>query len=139
MVEIDVKEVDEIATNEVLQAQMAQILGVQDLLTVKEFINPLAEDIDDQDKDIMEAIIETYSQDQEDDVGEEGEEEIEPLVLISEAISAPETLQRFEIAREDGSQNIMMLDSLTRELLVLQVSKKSQRTVDSFFVCKIES
>jgi hypothetical protein len=139
MVEIDVKEVDEIATNEVLQAQMAQILGVQDLLTVKEFVNPLAEDIDDQDKDIMEAIIEAYSQDQEDDVGEEGEEEIEPLVLISEAISAPETLQRFEIAREDGSQNIMMLDSLTRELLVLQVSKKSQRTVDSFFVCKIES
>jgi hypothetical protein len=118
---------------------MAQILGVQDLLTVEEFINPPAKDIDDQDEHIMEAIIETYSQDQEDDVGEEGDEEIEPLVLISEAISALETLQRFEIAREDGSQIIRMLDSLTRELLALQVSKKSQRTIDSFFVCKIES
>jgi hypothetical protein len=139
LVKIDVKEVDEIAANEALQAQMAQISGVQDLLTVEEFINPPAEDIDDQEGDIVEAIIETYSQDQEDDVGEEGDGEIEPPVLISEAISALETLQRFEIAREDGSQNIRVLDSLARELSALQVSKKSQRTLDSFFVCKMES
>jgi hypothetical protein len=75
---------------------------------------------------------ETYSQDQEDDIGEEGDGEIEPPVLISEAISALETLQRFEIAREDGSQNIRVLNSLARELSALQVSKKSQRTLDSF-------
>jgi hypothetical protein len=87
----------------------------------------------------VEAIIETYSQDQEDNIGEEGDGEIEPPVLISEAISALETLQRFEIAREDGSQNIRVLDSLARELSALQVSKKSQRTLDSFFVCKMES
>jgi hypothetical protein len=116
-----------------LQAQMVQISGVQDLLTVEEFSNPPAEDIDDQEGDIIEAIIETYSQDQEDDIGEEGDGEIEPPVLISEAISALETLQRFEIAREDGLQNIRVLDSLARELSVLQVSKKSQRTLDSFF------
>jgi hypothetical protein len=135
-VEVEVREVDEIADQEALQAQMAQISGVQDLLTVEEFVNPLAEEIEDLDEDIMEAIIETYSQDQEDDVGEEGDEEIEPLVSISEAIRALETLQRFEVAREDRSQNIRMLDSLARELSALQVSKKSQRTLDSFFVCK---
>ena len=115
---------------------MTQILGVQDLLTVEEFINPLAEEIIDQDQDIMEAIIETYSQDQEEDVGEEGDGEIEPLVPISEAIRALETLQRFEVAREDGSQNIKALDSLARELWTLQISKKSQRTLDSFFIHK---
>jgi predicted unusual protein kinase regulating ubiquinone biosynthesis (AarF/ABC1/UbiB family) len=127
-VEVEVREVDEIADQEALQAQMAQISGVQDLLTVEEFVNPLAEEIEDLDEDIMEAIIETYSQGQEDDVGEEGDEEIEPLVSISEAIRALETLQRFEVAREDRSQNIRMLDSLARELSALQVSKKSQRT-----------
>jgi hypothetical protein len=40
----------------------------------------------------MQAIIETYSQDQDDDTGEEGDEEIEPPVPISEAICALETL-----------------------------------------------
>jgi hypothetical protein len=101
-------------------------------ITIPYTVNPPAEDIDDQEGDIIEAIIETYSQDQEDDIGEEGDREIEPPVLISEAISALETLQRFEIAREDGSQNIRVLDSLARELSVLQVSKKSQRTLDIF-------
>jgi hypothetical protein len=113
---------------------MAEISGVQDLLTVEEFINPATEEIIDQDKDIIEAIVDTYSQDQEEDIGEEGDEEIEPLVPISEAIRALETLQRFEIAREDGSQNIKALDSLARELWILQVSKKSQKTLDSFVI-----
>jgi hypothetical protein len=88
------------------------------------------------DEDIMEAIIEAYSRDQEDDIGEEGGEEIEPPVSISEAICALEILQRFEIAREDRSQNIKALDGLARELLMLQVSNKNQRTLDNFFVCK---
>jgi hypothetical protein len=135
-VEVEFREVDEVASQEALQAQMAQISGIQELLTVEEFINPAAEEIDDLDEDIMEAIVETYSQDQEDDVGEEGDEETEPPVSISEAICALETLQRFEIAREDRSQNIRMLDNLAGELMALQVSKKSQRTLDSFFVCK---
>jgi hypothetical protein len=41
-----------------------------------------------------------------------------------------------EIAREDRSQNIKALDSLARELSALQVSKKSQQTLDSFFIGK---
>ena len=110
--------------------------GVQDLLTIEEFVNPPAEEIDDLDEDIMEAIIETYSRDQEDDIGEEGGEEIEPPVSISEAICALEILQRFEIAREDRSQNIKVLDGLSRELLMFQISNKNQRTLDNFFVCK---
>jgi len=118
----------------VLQAQLAKISGSDDLLTVEEFINPPAEKIDDQNEDIMEAIIEMYSEDLEDDLGEEGDEDIEPPVSISEAICALEVLQRCEIGRDDRSQSIRALDSLARELLVLQVSKKSQWTLDSFFV-----
>jgi hypothetical protein len=55
---------------------MAEISMVQDLLTVEEVINPAAEEIIAQDEDIMETIVETYSGDQEEDVGEEGDEEI---------------------------------------------------------------
>ena len=132
--ESDARGADEIADQEVLQAQLAKISGSDDLLTVEEFINPPAEKIDDQNEDIMEAIIEMYSEDLEDDLGEEGNEDTEPLVSISEAICALEVLQQFEIARDDRSQSIRALDSLARELLVLQVSKKSQQTLDSFFV-----
>ena len=103
-------------------------------MTVEKFVNPTAEVIDDLDEDIMEAIVETYRQDQEDDIEEGGDKDIEPPVSISEAIRALETLQRFEIAREDKSQNIKALDSLARELSALQVSKKTQRSLDSFSV-----
>jgi DDE superfamily endonuclease/Tc5 transposase DNA-binding domain/Fission yeast centromere protein N-terminal domain len=135
-VENEVNEVDEITDQDALRAEMAQIPGVQNLFTVEEFVSPPAEEIDDRDEDILEAIIETYSQDQEDDVGEEGNAEIEPPISISEAISALETLQRFELSREDGSQHIRGLDNLARELLTLQISQRSQKTLDSFLVSK---
>ena len=58
----------------------------------------------------------------------------EPLVQLSEAIQALETLRRFEQAREDYSQSIKALDGLGRELLMLKLKKKSQKTLDSFLV-----
>ena len=65
------------------------IPGVQDLLPIEEFINPAVEEIMDKDEDITEAIIETYSRDQEEDIEEEGgKESEEPLVQLSEAIQA---------------------------------------------------
>ena len=123
------------ADQEALQAQIAEIPGVHDPLPIEEFINPAVEEIMDKDEDITEAIIETYSRDQEEDVEEEGgEESEEPLVQLSEAIQALETLRRFEQAREDYSQSIKALDSLGRELLMLKPKKKSQKTLDSFLV-----
>jgi hypothetical protein len=49
---------------------MAEVLGVPDLLTVEEYINSAAEEIINQDEDIIEAIVDTYIQDQEEDIGE---------------------------------------------------------------------
>jgi hypothetical protein len=123
------------ADQEALQAQIAEIPGVQDPLPIEEFINPAVEEIMDKDEDITEAIIETYSRDQEEDAEEEGgEESEEPPVQLPEAIQALETLRRFEQAREDYSQSIKALDSLARELLMLKLKKKSQKTLDSFLV-----
>ena len=71
----------------------------------------------------------------EEDAEEEGgEESKEPPVQLSEAIQALETLRRFEQAREDYSQSIKALDGLGRELLMLKLKKKSQKTIDSFLV-----
>ena len=126
---------DDMADQETLRAQIAEIPGVQDPLPIEEFINPAVEEIMDKDEDITEAIIETYSRDEDDDVEEEGgEESEEPPVQLSEAIQALETLRRFEQAREDYSQSIKALDSLARELLMLRLKKKSQKTLDSFLV-----
>ena len=68
---------DDIADQEALQAQIAEVPGVQDPLPIEEFINPAVEEIMDKDEDIIEAIIETYSRDQEEDAEEEGGEESE--------------------------------------------------------------
>jgi hypothetical protein len=38
-------------------------------LTIEEFVNTPAEEIDDLDEDVIEAIIQTYSRDEEDDIG----------------------------------------------------------------------
>src|SRR5436190_23584381 len=65
MLESDARGANEISDQEVLQAQLAKISGSDNLLMVEEFINPPAEKIDDQNEDIMEAIIETYSEDLE--------------------------------------------------------------------------
>ena len=110
-----------------LVSSIAEIPGIQDPLLIEEFTDPTVKDITDKDEDITEAIVKTYSRDQ-DDVGEEGgEESEEPPVQLSEAIQALETLQQFEQAREDNSQSIKALDSLARELLALKIKKKSQK------------
>ena len=66
---------------------MSQILGVQDLLIIKEFVNHPAEEIDDLDEDIMEAIIEAYSRDQEHDIAEDGGKEIQYSLSNPELVS----------------------------------------------------
>jgi hypothetical protein len=63
------------------------------LVFYTQIINPATEEIDNLDKDIIEAIVETYSQDQEDNIKEEGDKETKPPVSISEAICALEILQ----------------------------------------------
>ena len=60
----------------------------------------------------------------------------EPLPLLTDAIEALTTLQRFEISRDDSSRSIRALDQLAREFMVLMANKKTQTTIDSFFLAK---
>jgi hypothetical protein len=102
-------------------------------LSVDEFIEPLAEQVIDEDIDIIEAIVAIYRHDENEDEEEVEAELEEPLPLLTDAIEALSTLQRFELSRDDGSQSIQALDQLSREFSVLIVNKKTQKRIDSFF------
>jgi hypothetical protein len=122
------------AEREALRVQISALPGIQDPLSVDEFIEPLAERVVDEDSDIMEAIVAIYGRDENENEEEvEGELE-EPPPLLADAIEALTTLQRFEMSRDDGSRSIRALDQLAGEFMALMVNKKTQTTIDSFFL-----
>ena len=124
------------AERDPLRVQILAVPGIQDPLSVDEFIEPLAEEVVDEDSDIIEAIVAIYGRDENKDEEEvEGEPE-EPPPLLADAIEALMTLQMFEMSRDDGLRSIRALDQLSREFTALMVSKKTQTTIDSFFLAK---
>ena len=77
-----------------------------------------------------------YRRDKNEDKEEVKGELEEPPPLLADAIEALITLQRFEMSREDGSRSIWALDQLIGEFIVLIANKKTQTTIDSFFLAK---
>ena len=77
-----------------------------------------------------------YRRDENEDKEEVERELEEPLLLLTDVIKALITLQRFEISRDDSSRSIRALDQLAREFMVLMANKKTQTTIDSFFLVK---
>ena len=124
------------AEREALRVQISALPGIQEPLSVDKFIEPLAEQVVDKDSDIMEVIVAIYGRDENKDKEEvEGELE-EPPPLLADTIKALTTLQRFKMSRDDGSQSIQALDQLVGEFMALMVNKKTQTTIDSFFLAK---
>ena len=81
-----------IAEREALRVQILALPGIQDPLSVDEFIELLAERVVDEDSDIIEAIVAIYGRDENEDKEEvEGELE-EPLPLLADTIKALTTL-----------------------------------------------
>jgi hypothetical protein len=84
-----------------LEAQIVLLLGVQDPLSINEFLKPAQEVIKDNNRDIFKSVVERYS------VDKEGEEPIEEgdikvkKVPIKEAIQALEILKLWEIQQEN--------------------------------------
>ena len=115
------------AEREALYVQISALPRIQDPLSVDEFIEPLVEQVIDEDSDIIEVIVAIYGHDENKDKEEvEGELE-EPLPLLADVIKALTTLQRFEISRDNSSRSIRALDQLVREFMALMVNKKTQR------------
>ena len=128
--------VDEgVAKREALRVQISHLSGIQDPLLVDEFIEPLAEQVIDEDSDIMEAIVAIYGHNENEDEKEVGEPD-ESLPLLADAIKALTTLQRFKLSRDNRSRSIQALDQLSREFSALMFNNKTQTTIDSFFSAK---
>ncbi len=80
------------AEREALYIQISALPGIQDPLSVDEFIEPLVDQVVDEDSDIIEAIVAIYRRDENEDKEEvEGELE-EPLLLLTDTIEALTTL-----------------------------------------------
>jgi hypothetical protein len=81
-----------------LQAQIEALPGIIDTLSINEFLEPIEEEINDNDEDIFTSIVDRYSKDEEgeEEPIEEGDIEVEK-VPIQEAIKALETLKLWEI------------------------------------------
>ena len=118
-----------------LQAQMARLPNISDLLSVDEYIQLPNEGVEDEEEDIFESIVDRYSADTEDIIEELEEGEIEEeKVLIADAIKALETLKLFEIQQEDGAKLFLQaLDQADRRYMQKQDQSRKQTTIDSFF------
>ena len=121
-----------------LQAQIASLPGVKDLMSIEEFIQPVDEIIDDNDDDIIASVVERYSTDKEGEIEEIKDNDIEEeKVAISEAIRALETLKLYEIQQDDGdSITLQALDRLGRDITRRKQCLGKQSTINSFFISK---
>ena len=95
-----------IAEREALYIWISALPQIQDPLSMDKFIELLVERVVDKDSDIIEAIIAIYRYNENEDEEEIKGELEEPLLLLTDAIEALTTLQRFEISRDDSSQSI---------------------------------
>jgi len=125
-----------------LQAQIAQLPNIADLLSVNEFIQLGSEEIEDDNEgadeyEIFQQVVERYRLAEEDtikpaDDAVNKEEEVD--IPISKAIKALETLKLFEMRQEDGSEVLLRaLDQADRRYLSKKHEGKKQQTIDSFF------
>ena len=125
---------DQQQVREQLQAQIALIPDILDPIPLEEFIQPIDEQIIDNENDILNTVIESYSQDLEDkDMSDEDEVEA-PKVTIFEAIQALERLKLFELQQENGeASNILALERIERAISLRKSLAFKQSTIESFF------
>ena len=110
------------------------IPDILDPIPLEEFIQPIDEQIIDNENDILNTVIESYSQDLEDkDISDEDEVEA-PKVTIFEAIQALERLKLFELQQENGeASNILALERIERAISLRKSLAFKQSTIESFF------
>ena len=98
-----------------LQAQILLIPNLLNPLSIDKFIQPIKENIVDNNEDIIEVLVERYSIENTEE--EESDIEIEKIEF-KDAIKALELLKLYEIQQEDGKRsNLQALDRISRSIL----------------------
>ena len=118
-----------------LQAQIQELPGITNRLSINEFIQPAGEVVDDEDQDIFASVVERYSIENEGTVEEveEGDIEIEKI-LTAEALKALETVRLWELQQEDGQASTLQVrDRVARRMQLARKEGRKQTTIVSFF------
>jgi hypothetical protein len=130
-----IQEENQQADRDVLQAQIAELPGITDPLSLNEFIELANEVIDNRDTDIFASVVERYSTEKEGIVEEPDEDDIEvELVSTTEALKALEIVKLWEIQQENGEQTILSaLDRIERRIVQAKYESRKQTMITSFF------
>ena len=88
-------------------------------MNIQNFLNPVTEEVDDHEEDVLEAIVARYGEDREAESGEEVEEVA--VVSMLEAFSALKVLQTYK--EQQGSGNPGLVKALWGRERELQLQK----------------
>ena len=106
---------------------------VQSVISISVFLNPVDEAVDDDDEEILDSVVEVYS---ENDRAQETDEETVEVIPIrqQEAMQAVQLLQRYEEQQDDSDSSVL------RQLAQLEISVrgrifggKQQTQITSYF------
>ena len=78
---------------------------ISERMDIQNFLNPVTEEVDDHEKDVLEAIVARYGEEREAESGEEVEEVA--VVSMSEAFSALKVLQTYEEQQGSGDPSLV--------------------------------
>jgi hypothetical protein len=117
------------------QAQITGLPGIEDPLSLNEFIEPADEVIDDEDGDIFASVVDRYRTEKEGTVEEPDEDDIEiDLVPTTEALKAIEIVKLWEIQQENREQSTLSaLDRIERRMVQARYENRKQTMITSFF------
>ena len=132
------EQAEETVYNRLVIGMQASIAGledtgrIQDAMQISRFIDPVEEELDDNDIDIVEHIVNRYSEREQ-----ESDEEEPPLIepkTLAEAFSALRDLRTYEEQQEDGdSELIQHLNRQERVLKERSGKRLHQGKITSYF------
>jgi hypothetical protein len=130
-----IQEESQQADRDALQAQIAELPGIEDPLPLNEFIEPANEVIDDEDIDIFASVVDRYRTEKEGIVEEPDEDDIEiELVSITEALKALDIVKLWEMQQENGEKaTLSVLDRVERRMVQGRYENRKQTMITSFF------
>src|SRR6266550_1005796 len=112
------------------------ILNLLNPLTINEFIEPREEQINDDSEDIIESIINNYSQVEDNKESQSEEPEIEVEVIShANAIQALKCLKLYELQQPDNQgerSNILAFERFERLVIQRKDMTKKQVAIDSY-------
>ena len=107
---------------------------IQSAMSISTFLNPLDEQIEDNDEEILSSTIEAYAEGDRLQENDEEPVEFEPI-QHQEAMQAVQLLQRYEEQQEDGSRALSgQLASMESSIRGRIFSGKRQTQITSYFV-----